>query len=103
LGFLAIVSRFGLQKCFQLILHLPNFIKLFLRLMKDPRVTPVPKLLPLAILVYLVMPIDLLPDFIPGLGQIDDAVVIFLGLRFFLRLCPHDVVQEHVKMITAGN
>lgn len=103
LGSLAILQRLGLHKCFQLILHLPNFVKLFLRLMKEPRVSLSPKLIPLALLGYLIMPIDLLPDFVPGLGQMDDALVIFLGLRLFLKLCPKKVVEEHVRSIAAGN
>jgi uncharacterized membrane protein YkvA (DUF1232 family) len=36
------------------------------------------------------------------LGQIDDFVVILLGLRLFIRLCPPEVVQEHVKAVAAG-
>jgi hypothetical protein len=36
-----------------------------------------------------------------GLGQLDDLMVILLGLKFFLRLCPQEVVQEHVQSIAA--
>jgi uncharacterized membrane protein YkvA (DUF1232 family) len=56
----------------------------------------------LGILAYLILPTDFLPDVFLGFGQIDDLVVILLGLRWFLRLCPAEVVQEHVKAVAAG-
>jgi uncharacterized membrane protein YkvA (DUF1232 family) len=54
------------------------------------------------VLLYVFSPLDLLPDFLAVLGQIDDLVVIFLGLRVFIRLCPKEVVREHVQAIAAG-
>jgi uncharacterized membrane protein YkvA (DUF1232 family) len=79
-----------------------KFLKLFSRLFKDPRVSLAPKLIPLGILGYLILPVDLLPDVFQGLGRLDDLVVLLLGLRLFLRLCPPEVVQEHVKAIATG-
>ena len=61
-----------------------------------------PKILLLLVLAYLIMPADLLPDFLLGLGQVDDLLVVFLGCRLFLRLCPKEVVQEHVQAIAEG-
>jgi uncharacterized membrane protein YkvA (DUF1232 family) len=46
--------------------------------------------------------VDLLPDFLPALGQLDDLVVLLLGFKLFLRLCPPDVVQQLVKAIAGG-
>lgn len=86
----------------QLFYHLPSFLKLFWRLLKDRRVPLPPKLLVILALAYVFTPIDLLPDFLAGLGQIDDLVVIFLGLQAFVRLCPQEVVREHVQAIAAG-
>ena len=56
----------------------------------------------LLVLLYVVMPTDLLPDFLLGLGQVDDLLVVFVGLRLFQRLCPKEVVREHVQAIAAG-
>ena len=73
-------------------------IKLILRLMADPRVSPLLKLLPIGTLVYLVFP-DLAP------GPIDDALVIGIGTYLFVELCPAEVVQEHkdaMKRVVAG-
>jgi uncharacterized membrane protein YkvA (DUF1232 family) len=99
---LASLLRFGPQRITQLISHLPNFLKLFWRLLNDRRVPLWPKLFLILVLAYVFAPIDLLPDFVPGLGQIDDLVLIFLGLQGFVRLCPREVVREHVLAIAAG-
>lgn len=99
---LATLLRLGPQRIAQVWHHLPNFLRLFWRLLKDQRVSLWPKLLLIFVLVYVLAPIDLLPDFLPVLGQIDDLVVIFLGLQGFVRLCPREVVREHVQAIAAG-
>lgn len=67
-------------------------IKLVLRLMGDRRVSSFLKLLPVAGLVYWLVP-DLLP------GPIDDAAIIWLGTYLFVELCPPDVVQEHMDYL----
>ncbi|MCZ6626014.1 MAG: DUF1232 domain-containing protein [Deltaproteobacteria bacterium] len=68
----------------------------------DYRVPIWPKLLLILVAAYVFAPVDLLPDFLVGLGQIDDLLVIFLGLRAFVRLCPREIVREHVQAIAAG-
>jgi len=97
-----IARQLGARGILQFLLHLPNFLKLFLRLFKDPRVSLAPKVVMLGVLAYLIVPVDFLPDVFLVLGQIDDLVVILLGLKLFIRLCPPEVVQEHVKAIAAG-
>jgi uncharacterized membrane protein YkvA (DUF1232 family) len=68
--------------------------RLILRLMADGRVPFVWKLIPVAGLIYVAFPFDLIPDFAPIIGQLDD-VGIFLGsLWLFVELCPPDVVKE---------
>lgn len=73
-------------------------IKLIIRLMADSRVNPLIKILPVASLVYLIWPFDLLP-FLP----IDDAIAIGVGLYTFVEFCPEDVVAEHKENISAEN
>ena len=97
-----IVRQLGWRGFFQLLTHLPSFVKLFSRLIKDPRVSASPKLIVVGILAYVILPTDLIPDFLVGLGQMDDLAVILGGLKLFLRLCPAEVVQEHLKAISAG-
>ena len=74
-------------------------MKLVYNLMLDRRVHPMTKLIPLVSLAYVVLPPDLIPDLIPGLGQMDDLAIVLLGVRFFLELSPEDVVQSHLKQL----
>jgi uncharacterized membrane protein YkvA (DUF1232 family) len=97
-----IIRQIGWRKFFQLLAHLPSFYKLFSGLIKDPRVSAGPKFVVAGILTYVILPTDLLPDFLIGIGQLDDLVVILAGLKLFLRLCPPEVVQEHLQAISAG-
>jgi uncharacterized membrane protein YkvA (DUF1232 family) len=97
-----IIRQFGWRAFFRLLTHLPSFAKLFSRLIKDPRVSASPKLIVAGILAYVILPTDLIPDFLVGVGQLDDLAVILGGLKLFLRLCPSEVVQEHLKAISAG-
>ena len=62
---------------------------------RDPR-TPWPaKLLGLVIVAYALSPIDLIPDFIPGLGFVDDAILLPLGIWAVRRMIPAEVYAEH--------
>jgi uncharacterized membrane protein YkvA (DUF1232 family) len=76
-------------------------LKLIVRLMGDKRVSPYLKLLPIASLVYLVSPVDLVMA-IPGVSALDDMAIVSLGAYLFVEFCPPDVVQEHMKKLT-GN
>jgi uncharacterized membrane protein YkvA (DUF1232 family) len=95
-----LIKVLGWRGFFQFLAHLPKFFKLFSRLIKDPRVSIRAKLVVAVILTYLVLPSDLLPDFLIGVGQIDDLAVTLGGLKYFLRLCPTEVVEEHLKTIS---
>lgn len=74
---------------------IPDCIVLFRRLLSDPRISTARKLLIVALIGYLAMPFDLVPDFIPVAGQLDDAILIALVLRTVLRGSGPDVVGEH--------
>ena len=79
-----------------------NHVRLAARLLKDPRVPVYLKLIPFAPLLYVLMPLDLIPDIIPVLGQMDDLGVVLLGLEAFISLTPQHVVQEHRDDIAAN-
>ncbi len=59
---------------------------------RDPRTPWLVRLLALSIAAYALSPIDLIPDFIPVLGYLDDLILVPLGLMLVLRLVPHDVM-----------
>ncbi len=74
--------------------------RLIWRLMLDSRVPTWTKLILPASLVYVVSPIDLIPDVIPVLGQLDDLAIIILGAKMFIDLCPPPIVQEHLQALS---
>jgi uncharacterized membrane protein YkvA (DUF1232 family) len=73
----------------------PDCAVLFGRLARDPRVARRHKLVLLGAGAYLALPFDLVPDFIPVAGQLDDALVVSLALRAALRGAGATVLAEH--------
>ena len=74
---------------------LPDCVVLFRRLLGDARIPLRTKLLLGALVAYLAMPLDLIPDFIPIAGQADDVLIIALVLRTVLRTAGTDLIREH--------
>ena len=74
---------------------IPDCMVLFRRLLGDARVSRPRKLLLLVLVGYLAMPLDLVPDFIPVAGQLDDAILVALVLRSVLRGTGSGLVREH--------
>lgn len=93
----------------ELVLFLPHFVVLLKRLLTDPRVPLRSKLLFGGTLVYLVSPIDVIPDFVPGLGQLDDVVLAVIALHSILNRVDPAVIREHwggdgeiIELVRAG-
>src|SRR6185503_5387610 len=61
--------------------QLPQYVRLLAGLARDPRVSMVDKMIVLGAIAYIVMPIDLIPDFIPFFGEIDDVYILVLALQ----------------------
>lgn len=61
---------------------------------RDPRVPKAARLLAAAVVAYALSPIDLIPDFVPVLGYLDDLLLVPLGLWLVLRMVPQDVLQQ---------
>ena len=74
---------------------IPDCIVLFRRLLGDDRVSGWRKAAIIVLIAYLAMPIDLVPDFIPVAGQLDDAIVVALVLRTMLRSGGPELLREH--------
>ncbi|MFN2384041.1 MAG: YkvA family protein [Gemmatimonadota bacterium] len=79
----------------ELALFLPRFVLLLRGLIGDSRVPRRSKLILGGTLLYLVSPIDIVPDFVPGLGQLDDVVIALLALHSILNRVDEAVVLEH--------
>jgi uncharacterized membrane protein YkvA (DUF1232 family) len=69
------------------------------RLLKDRRVPWWAKALLPALLLYLALPVDLIPDFIPVLGHLDDLLVVLLVVAVLLRAVPPEVTEEHLRSL----
>ena len=73
----------------------PDCVVLLRRLLADPRVPRSRKLLLTALIGYLALPFDLVPDFIPVAGQLDDAILLALVLRMVLRSGGPELLEQH--------
>jgi uncharacterized membrane protein YkvA (DUF1232 family) len=73
---------------------IPDCIVLVGRLARDHRISRPRRALLFVVLAYLAMPFDLIPDFLPGPGQLDDAVLLALALRVLVRGGGSEVVRE---------
>ena len=70
------------------------------RLFRDSRVPGWVKVIPIGGLLYLLSPIDLIPGFaLPGIGQVDDLVVLLLAMKAFVDLSPPGIVREHLEQL----
>ena len=74
---------------------IPDCLVLIRRLIGDDQVPRRSKLVLVALVVYLSVPIDLVPDFIPVVGQLDDVLVAALALRYALRSGGPDLLRRH--------
>jgi uncharacterized membrane protein YkvA (DUF1232 family) len=95
IGVLALIAAGRRAEAAALARFVPDCAVLFARLGRDPRVPRRHKALLAGVGLYLALPIDLVPDFIPVAGQLDDAVVVGLALRAVLRRSGHDLLAEH--------
>jgi len=82
----------GLMK--ELAGFLPACVTLIRRLRRDPRVPRSTKVAVLVAMVWVLSPIDLIPEFLPVIGPLDDVVVVALALRYAARRVPRAVVLE---------
>jgi len=92
----------SLLQTLRLLRHLPDFAKLYWRLFWDRRVPLLPKLVLVLAAIYIVSPIDLLPELAGLIGLSDDVLVALAAVGSFIPMCPRWVVEEHVRRIDQG-
>lgn len=92
-------GRLGRRGARRSVLHairlIPAYLRLLAGLLGDRRVSALDKLLVAGAIAYVVMPIDLIPDFIPFLGQVDDVYFLMLALGRLLSRAGEDVLVDH--------
>jgi uncharacterized membrane protein YkvA (DUF1232 family) len=79
----------------ELLLFVPNFLKLLLDLLRDPRVSQADKAILTGVIMYAIVPLDIIPDFIPFIGQIDDSYLLAIAILRLLNRADREVVLEH--------
>jgi hypothetical protein len=92
----------GPMQLSRLVMYLPQFVRVFYRLMTDERVPMLAKTVPFMGLLLMLTPPALELDMIPVVGELDWLVIAYLALKVFIWLCPPDVVREHVRQISRG-
>src|SRR5438270_10225831 len=75
--------------------QLPNFVRLLFGLMTDARVAPIDKLLVVGAIAYIITPIDLIPDFIPFIGEVDDVYLLVIALQRLISNAGRFVLLDH--------
>ncbi len=80
-------------------LPLRTKIALLWAMFRDPDVPLHAKAVLPALAAYVALPLDLIPDFIPVLGQIDDLFILAAGLGLFVLLTPADVIEHHLRAL----
>ncbi len=79
------------------LLALPNLVRLMWGLARDTRVSKVDKAIVVGAALYFIMPLDLVPDFIPFFGEVDDLMVILVAVRRLIRNAGLEVVLDNWK------
>lgn len=74
---------------------LPDLVKLMWRAVRDERVPTWVRAGLVGVAGYMVLPVDIVPDWVPFAGQLDDLLVLTLGVRTLLRRIPEDILLEH--------
>jgi hypothetical protein len=86
----------------RLVAYLPQFARVFWRLMIDDRVSLLAKMVPALAVALMLTPPALELDLVPIVGELDWVLVGYLALKVFVWLCPPEVVREHVSRIARG-
>ena len=81
----------------ELLLFIPNLVRLLFALLRDPRVSSADKAILAGTIIYVIAPIDVIPDFIPFIGQIDDSYVVAISILRLLNRASKRVVLDHWK------
>ncbi|MEK6284694.1 MAG: DUF1232 domain-containing protein [Acidobacteriota bacterium] len=85
------------KKMRELLLFIPNLMGLLIGLLRDERVSQADKAILAGIVMYVIVPIDIIPDFIPFIGQVDDSYLLAISILRLLNRADRRVVMDHWK------
>ncbi len=81
----------------ELLLFIPNLMGLLIGLLRDERVSQTDKAILAGIIMYVIVPLDIIPDFIPFIGQVDDSYLLAISILRLLNRADRRVVMDHWK------
>src|SRR5713226_960346 len=81
----------------ELLLFIPNLVALLIGLLRDGRVSQADKAILAGVIMYVIVPIDIIPDFIPFIGQVDDSYLLAISILRLLNRADRRVVMDHWK------
>lgn len=85
------------KKMRELLLFIPNLLGLLIGLLRDERVSQADKAILAGIVMYVIVPLDVIPDFIPFIGQIDDSYLLAISILRLLNRADRRVIMDHWK------
>lgn len=81
----------------EFLLFIPNLVHLLISLLRDERISKADKAILAGTIIYVISPIDIIPDFIPFIGQVDDVYLLAISILRLLNRAERNVVVEHWK------
>lgn len=72
-------------------------------LVRDARIPLAVRAIPVLLVLYLAMPLDVIPDFLPVIGQLDDLLVLAIGVGLLIRFVPRTVLKDHLDRFEPEN
>jgi uncharacterized membrane protein YkvA (DUF1232 family) len=83
------------RKLIDLLFFIPNLMILLLAMLRDQRVNSADKAILAGVVIYVIAPIDIIPDFIPFIGQVDDSYLIAISILRLLNRAERSVIMDH--------
>lgn len=83
------------RKMRELLLFIPNLVGLLIGLLRDERVSQTDKAILAGIIMYVIVPLDIIPDFIPFIGQVDDSYLLAISILRLFNRADRRVVMDH--------
>jgi len=77
-------------------------VRLAIRLLREPTLSWFFKAIPVAAVLYVASPLDLIPDVLPVIGEVDDIAILLIALELFVKISPSRIVAYHQTAIDAG-
>src|SRR5215510_925483 len=87
------------KKMRELLMFIPNLLGLLIGLLRDERVSQADKAILAGVIMYVIIPLDIIPDFIPFIGQVDDAYLLAISILRLLNRAERDVVRSEERRV----